>query len=189
MKVDGHRRHHTAESARLKVGQRQAQHREELPPRIVEERRVVADVHVLVMVAMRRHHDSSIQLGPRCAHLTGARIARPGGATLFSRPLVTTAIPPTSTCAIPSGASDGRWYVDRSITRTGSNTTRSASAPTLTRPLLRIAGIRSSSRRAGITVILRRASIKVSVLASRTYRPSTCENVPVARGWPRPSRS
>ena len=48
-------------------------------------------------------------------------------------------------------------------------------------------GTRDSRRRAGMSVILRSASISDSDFASRTYRPRTFEYVPAVRGWPMPS--
>ncbi len=61
----------------------------------------------------------------------------------------------------------------------GSKIARSASAPTRTRPLFFIAGTqRASSRCAGISVILRSASISVSYFCSRTSGPSTRADVP-----------
>src|SRR5438094_4421920 len=95
------------------------------------------------------------------------RIGRPGWAAtdaLFR----TTNTPCTSTWTIPSENWDGRSYVARSTTRAASNTVRSASAPTWTRPLARIAGTTRSSRWAGSRVILRTASWRLSAPESRT---------------------
>src|SRR5687768_4043371 len=108
MEVDGHRRDDAAKSARAQPRQRQTKHREQLPSRIVEECRILPDVHVAVMIAVRRHDDRSVQNRPLRAHLIAARIARPGGATFASLPPVTTGVPATSTWAMPSGCSDGR---------------------------------------------------------------------------------
>src|SRR5256885_531853 len=119
--------------------------------------------HVARPVAQHRSCTASPQpaiQGPR-------RIGRPGWAAtdaLFR----TTNTPCTSTWTIPSENWAGRSYVARSSTRAASNTVRSASAPTWTRPLARIAGTTRSSRCAGRRVILRTASWRLSAPESRT---------------------
>ena len=69
---------------------------------------------------------------------------------------------------MPDEACAGSANVALSRTVAGLKIVRSASAPTLTRPFLFIAGTTDSSRSAGISVILRIASMRVSTPSSRT---------------------
>jgi CubicO group peptidase (beta-lactamase class C family) len=98
----------------------------------------------------------------------GARTGSPGVTPSTACPFATTDTPFTITCSMPTGDSDGSRYVERSSTLAASKIVISASAPTRRRPFCRIAGTRASSRCAGISVILRIASINESERASRT---------------------
>ena len=64
MKVDGQRRDHAAQPLRPQLVKRHPGFRQHVPARVVEERRVVADVHVAIRVAMQRHHDAAGELVP-----------------------------------------------------------------------------------------------------------------------------
>src|SRR4029453_19255435 len=132
-----------------------------------------------------RHATIAGRVHSRLPAARGARTARPGLAAV-TLPPSTTGWPPTITYGIPRDGIVASSYVDRSMTVAGSNTVRSASAPTLMRPLFAIAGVRRSSRRAGSSVIRRTASTSGTTLSSRTYLPSTLAYVPDVRGWPRP---
>jgi len=98
----------------------------------------------------------------------GARTGFPGVTPSTACPFATTDTPFTITCSMPTGDSDGSRYVERSSTLAASKIVISASEPTRRRPFRRIAGTRASSRCAGISVILRIASINESERASRT---------------------
>src|SRR5439155_24979319 len=102
-----------------------------------------------------------IRIRPRLRHLGATpRTAFPGATPSIACPFATTDTPFTITCWMPTGASDGARYVERSITVAGSKIVMSASAPTRRRPFCRIAGTRASSRCAGMSVILRMAAIR-----------------------------
>src|SRR5690242_2184339 len=75
----------------------------------------------------------------RCRHCARPRMPTPGVAST-SAPSLTTATPFTSTNRMPSEYCAAFSYVDRSRTRAGSKTTRSASASTRIRPLSFMAG-------------------------------------------------
>src|SRR5262245_51936124 len=60
MEVDGQSGHHAAETTIAEIPQRNACAGQHLPAGIIEESRIVPDVHVSVVVAMRRHHDRAI---------------------------------------------------------------------------------------------------------------------------------
>src|SRR5207244_13196887 len=60
MEVDGQSGHHAAESTTAEIRQRNACAGQHLPAGIIEKGRIVPDVHVSVVVAMRRHHDRAI---------------------------------------------------------------------------------------------------------------------------------
>src|SRR5581483_1040528 len=102
------------------------------------------------------------------AEAMGARMPRPGATPVTRAPSRTTSVPFTSTYWMPAEYCAGFSKVARSMTRSGSKTVRSASAPARTRPLFFIAGTRASSRCAGISVILRSASIRLSTWCCRT---------------------
>jgi hypothetical protein len=68
MKIDGEGGYHTAEAARVQVAQRHAGMGEHMPTRVVEESGVVTDVHMPVVVAIRRHHDGAVRLEPLGRH-------------------------------------------------------------------------------------------------------------------------
>ena len=69
------------------------------------------------------------------------------------------------------------------MTVAGSNTTMSASAPSVTRPLLRIAGTWPSSSRAGSRLHLASAPASSSGPPSRVSSRSDRPNVPAVLGW------
>src|SRR6266513_1103912 len=106
----------------------------------------------------RRGQEVAARLVARIGHL-GARTSLPGATPSTARPLATTDTPFTITCWMPTGGSDGSRYVERSSTLPASKIVMSASAPTRRRPFCRIPGTRASSRCAGMSVILRMASI------------------------------
>src|SRR5207247_10370095 len=60
MEVDGQSGHHAAKSTTAEIRQRNACAGQHLPAGIIEKGRIVPDVHVSVVVAMRRHHDRAI---------------------------------------------------------------------------------------------------------------------------------
>src|SRR5439155_9791275 len=64
MEVDGQSGHHAAESTTAEIRQRNACSGQHLPAGIIEKSRIVPDVHVSVVVAMRRHHDRAIHFEP-----------------------------------------------------------------------------------------------------------------------------
>src|SRR5439155_5468102 len=64
MEVDGQSGHHAAESTTAEIRQRNACAGQHLPAGIIEKSRIVPDVHVSVVVAMRRHHDRAIHFEP-----------------------------------------------------------------------------------------------------------------------------
>ncbi len=64
VEVDGQRGHHGAQPARPHLLQRDARHRRDVPARVVEERGVLAHVHVPVAVAVRGQHHGAHQVEP-----------------------------------------------------------------------------------------------------------------------------
>src|SRR2546426_6861762 len=132
-----------------------------------------APVHADQIDALRsgafgiRPNVEEIGIRRRLSHC-GARTAFPGATPSTACPFATTDTPFTITCWMPTGESDGSRYVDRSSTVSGSKIVMSASAPTHRRPFSRIAGTLAPSRCAGISVILRMASINESAWVSRT---------------------
>ena len=92
-------------------------------------------------------------------------------------PSATTSVPATMTCSMPTGYERGASYVAVDRTVAGSNTTRSATAPSRMTPRSR-----SPSRAAGAEVILRTASSRLSSASSRTNWPRMRGKLPYVRG-------
>lgn len=77
------------------------------------------------------------------------RSPRPGKTSSSETPSRYTGTPITNTASIPADGSVGSEQAARSMTTAGSNTTRSASAPSWSRPLLTMSGTRPSRTRSG----------------------------------------
>ena len=88
-----------------------------------------------------------------------------------------TSTPLTQTRSMPSASFAGSWNVDRSMTRLGSKSTRSAFIPAPMTPRSRI-----PRPAAGIDVIFLIASGSDNHFLSRTNSPRTRGNAPAARG-------